>query len=379
MTFCKRRVCRASAKDELQTIGRPTGQLGGAGRSADCSQLYALQFYTARCKHSALRAPCSQRFTPESGALRPTLMPEASFFKVEVSMPSVDCSDDPNADNYMIVDLQHAGSVSYLSQSPVNGWSDEYKTTKMVLRRIEPGSFKMGDGDYDGGNSTHEMIITKPYYIGVFEVTQFQYSLIMGRNPSSLIGDLRPVDSVSWGVVRGASYVYDWPSVKCVDGDTFIGRLQALTSKGFDLPTEVQWEYACRAGTTSLFNNGGSSEYDLSVLGRWWGNMDDGNGGYSNGHITVGTYKPNAWGLYDMHGNVSEWCLDWKEDLKGLTASCIDREGPISSGFGRVVRGGNWVYISSGCTSRYRPPEGEWPTEANDHLGFRIALSIQSE
>ena len=207
MTFCKRRVCRASAKDELQTIGRPTGQLGGAGRSADCSQLYALQFYTARCKHSALRAPCSQRFTPESGALRPTLMPEASFFKVEVSMPSVDCSDDPNADNYMIVDLQHAGSVSYLSQSPVNGWSDEYKTTKMVLRRIEPGSFKMGDGDYDGGNSTHEMIITKPYYIGVFEVTQFQYSLIMGRNPSSLIGDLRPVDSVSWGVVRGASYV----------------------------------------------------------------------------------------------------------------------------------------------------------------------------
>ena len=81
MTFCKRRVCRASAKDELQTIGRPPGQLGGAGRSADCSQLYALQFYTARCKHSALRAPCSQRFTPESGALRPTLMPEASYFE----------------------------------------------------------------------------------------------------------------------------------------------------------------------------------------------------------------------------------------------------------------------------------------------------------
>ena len=86
MTFCKRRVCRASAKDELQTIGRPPGQLGGAGRSADCSQLYALQFYTARCKHSALRAPCSQRFTPESGALRPTLMPEASEkFRVEAA------------------------------------------------------------------------------------------------------------------------------------------------------------------------------------------------------------------------------------------------------------------------------------------------------
>ena len=80
MTFCKRRVCRASAKDELQTIGRPPSQLGGAGRAADCSQFYALQFYTARCKHSALRAPCSQRFTPESGALRPTLMPEASNF-----------------------------------------------------------------------------------------------------------------------------------------------------------------------------------------------------------------------------------------------------------------------------------------------------------
>ena len=87
MTFCKRRVCRASAKDELQTIGRPPGQLGGAGRSADCSQLYALQFYTARCKHSALRAPCSQRFTPESGALRPTLMPEASFILSAAVLP----------------------------------------------------------------------------------------------------------------------------------------------------------------------------------------------------------------------------------------------------------------------------------------------------
>ena len=126
MTFCKRRVCRASAKDELQTIGRPTGQPGGAGRSADCSQLYALQFYTARCKHSALRAPCSQRFTPEAGALRPTLMPEAS--KISALLISRGAKKDVR-----VAQWQYACEVEkYLT----NGSS---KSKNQVLKFIDEG------------------------------------------------------------------------------------------------------------------------------------------------------------------------------------------------------------------------------------------------
>ena len=237
--------------------------------------------------------------------------------------------------------------VTYLDSMPLGGWGDEYKTTKILLRRIEPGDVKLGN--------KKPVTLTKPFYMGVFEMTQKQYRLVTGNDPSKYKGDMRPVECVSWNMIRGNSDTYNWPTVTTVDPNTFIGKLQAKTGLNFDLPTEAQWEYACRAGTDSYYNNGGSSGNDLKLLGRYDSNCSDGKGGYGE-HTTVGSYFPNAWGLYDMHGNVFERCLDW---YAGINSDPVTDWIGASSGSNRVICGGDWNSGSSGCRSfdsyRYSP------------------------
>lgn len=238
------------------------------------------------------------------------------------------CIDQP----YWVIDLSSGPESasypsSYLYEAPSGGWSGEYKTTKLVLRRIVPGSFKMC-GQYD-------VTLTKPFYIGVFEVTQTQYEHVMGgqkpifgRIPQEewiywQFGDKRPVSDVSYNMIRGTSNGSQWPSSSAVDSTSFIGKLRARVGYVLDLPTEAQWEYACRAGTTSNYNDG--SEQQSPVRG---------------GLLEVGSGQPNAWGLFDMHGNVGEWCLDW---FGVLSTEVSDPIGPIS-GTHRVFRGrGNYV------------------------------------
>ena len=270
---------------------------------------------------------------------------------------------------YMVIDLSGGANassypVSYLDAVPSGGWSDTYKTTKLVLRRIEPGTFKMC-GQYN-------VKLTKAFYIGVFEVTQRQYTLIMGTNPSDYKGDKRPVEQVSWEMIRGNATTYNWPNVKTVGSDSFAGRISKRTGKSFDLPTEAQWEYACRAGTTSLYNNGGNTENDLKKVGRYSGNTSDGKGGYSQ-HTVVGSYASNAWGLYDMHGNNWEWCLDWFGDL---TSNVTDPKGPTSGGW-RIFRGGSWYYYGAdACQNTYR--YNRVPSSfSNYYYGFRICMTLQ--
>ena len=257
---------------------------------------------------------------------------------------------------YLVIDLSGGTSatsypVTTLAAPPEGGWTDEYKTTKLVLRVIKAGSFKM-NGHYD-------VTISKPFYMGVFEVTQKQYQLVTGNNPSSYTGDTRPVEKVSWNTIRGSN---NWPSDKTVSSTSFVGKLRAKTGLELDLPTEAQWEYACRAGTTSKYNNGGDSEADLQTLGRYCSN-----GGASSQHAKVGSYLPNAWGLYDMHGNVWEWCLDW---YSAILASGTDPVGP-SSGSDRVLRGGCWGHFAYFCASSYR--NGYDPSIEGYFLGFRLA------
>ncbi len=255
----------------------------------------------------------------------------------------IDLSAGPNAGKY---------PVSYLAAEPKGGWTDEYKTTKLVLRRIEPGKFMMG-GKY-------EVTLTKPFYCGVFEVTQKQYELVTGANPSSTKGDMRSVGNVSWNAVRGNSATYNWPSSVNVDPSTFIGKIQARTSLNIDLPTEAQWEYACWAGTTN----------DVNIAKH----KPDGIRGYP---MVVGSYRPNAWGLYDMHENVWEWCLDWWSDRRDqvllMSSGVTDPVGPSSGGW-RVVRGGCWDWDNrvGGCPSSSRIHTVPW--YVHSCIGFRLVV-----
>lgn len=279
---------------------------------------------------------------------------------------------------YCVIDLAAGPSalnypVSFIDAPPQGGFNtSEYKLSKLVLRRIEQGTFTMGSCDEES-NRPHVVRFTKPFYCGIFEVTQAQFELVMGYNPSEFTGSMRPVEQICWDVIRGNSITYDWPTQTDVDPNSFMGRLMVRTGMKFDLPTESQWEYACRAGTTSNFNNGRDSTRAMKTLGRYDDNRLDGRGGYSE-HTTVGSYEPNAWGLYDMHGNVWEWCLDWLGDLE-VASNLTDPVGP-SSGSNRVLRGGGWGFFAPYCASSFRSGSLSTHEYANSCIGFRLVAPL---
>lgn len=295
---------------------------------------------------------------------------------------------------YLVIDLSEGPKaisypVSYLNQVPEGGWTDEYKTDKLVLRRIEPGTFMMGSptnevGRWWTGETQHSVTLTKPYYMGVFEMTQRQYALVIGTNPSYRKGDTRPVECVSYNDIRGTLIGTNWPSHAEVDADSFLGKIRVCTVLNFDLPTDAQWEYACRAGTMTALNNGrdlSNTDQDAAMddVGRYSYNWNDGRGGYSSWHTKVGSYTPNAWGLYDMHGNVDEWCLDWFEryamgavtDPVGLASG--SSRGSSSSDPCRVARGGCCRSDASFCRSAVRNYFEPWFSD--NSTGFRLCCS----
>lgn len=301
---------------------------------------------------------------------------------------------------YMVVDLSGGVDalsypVSYLSSVPEGGWGDEYKTTKLVLRLIPPGIFMMGSPSDESGRSDYEdlhgVVLTKPFYIGVFEVTQKQYQLVMGANPSSRKGDMRPVEQVSYNNIRGSVNGAGWPTHNQVDANSFMGRLRSKVNMFFDLPTEAQWEYACRAGTSSALNNGKPcSEASLKEVARCQYNSGhsssypyDGKGGYSY-TAKVGSYLENIWGLYDMHGNVSELCRDYWLDSGLGYAGVVDPKGPTTCYYYsngrrcRTCRGGNFSNVA-GCRSAYRSYKFDYGTSTSDIVGFRVMCSPVAE
>ena len=199
-----------------------------------------------------------------------------------------------------------------------------------------PGTFTMGsdDGDLDE-RPPHPVTLTKGFWLGKTEVTQAQWKSVMGSNPSSKQGDDNlPVEKVSW--------------LEC---DAFCKRA------GLQLPTEAQWEYACRAGSTGEYAGTGN----LDDMG-WYGDNSDGK------THPVGQKRPNAWGLYDMHGNVNEWCADWYGGYPD--GSVTDPKG-ASSGSDRVYRGGDRLYGAGRCRSAHRDYYN--PSGSDSLLGFRPA------
>lgn len=225
----------------------------------------------------------------------------------------------------------------------------------MKFVTIPAGTFMMGSPSSESGRDSdekqHQVTLTKGFYMQTTEVTQGQWYEVMGTRPWS-----------------GKKYVRDSTNNPAVyiswnDCQNFIRRLnQKEGSNKYRLPTEAEWEYACRAGSTTRFCFGDSD----SILGNYaWYRKNAWDAGEKYAH-TVAKKQPNAWGLYDMYGNVWEWCQDWKGNYPSV--SVTDPKGP-SSGKYRVLRGGSWSYLAgsvrSGDRFRYRPDsEGRF-------LGFR--------
>ena len=221
----------------------------------------------------------------------------------------------------------------------------------MQFKLIPAGEFLMGSPADDPDKSSketpqHRVRITKPYYLGVYEVTQGEYQKVMGKNPSEFKGLTRPVEQVSWE-----------------DATEFCRKLsQTDTRFSYRLPTEAEWEYACRAGTTTRYSFGDDLDPDYG----WFSSNS------SNQTHPVGEKRPNAWGLYDMHGNVFEWCQDrYDGDYYGSSPS-DDPMGPSTgSGHYRVFRGGGWPNSPGYCRSTKR--SRNTPLTRLDFLGFRVA------
>ena len=214
----------------------------------------------------------------------------------------------------------------------------------MDFMPISAGSFSMGN---KSGHSQHLVTLTRPFWMGKTEVTQAQYRQVMGTSLSLFSGDQNPVEKVSWqDAVRFCK--------KLTEYDRRISRLPA--GYEYTLPTEAQWEYACRAGTTNDFAG------KLDAMG-WYSVNAEGK------PHPVASMLPNAWGLYDMHGNVWEWCSDWYRD--SFDGHAIDPEG-VFSGTTRVCRGGSWNRYALYCSSAYRGRAD--PSKSRGNLGFRIIV-----
>lgn len=238
---------------------------------------------------------------------------------------AIDLSGGLKAERYEveeIVGVQHIG------------WPNEYKAAKLPLRRIEAGTVA-------------GIRIDEPFFIGVFEVTQKQYELVTGTTPSYLTGnDMNPVEQVSWIAARGG----EWPD-GVPKADSFMGKLRVKMGLKLDLPTCAQWEYAGRAGATTKFSYGDSpnDKYAWSAINA------------NKSTHEVGTRLPNKWGLYDMQGNVEEWCLDCNSGDPG----------------NRLLCGGGYKDAAAACnlTTRLRYYYGS----ASSDKGFRLVLSAMPQ
>lgn len=248
-----------------------------------------------------------------------------------------------------------SSSNGYASSSSVSSGGNEISipvkngiTIDMV--KVEAGTFMMGatsemQNPWDDEKPVREVILTNDYYIGKYEVTQSLWQAVMGTNPSYFKGDNLPVEQVSWD--------------NCLE---FISKLNSLTGRKFRLPTEAEWEYAARGGKKSRgYQYSGS--FNISDV-AWY------NGNSGNKIHPIGMKQANELGVYDMSGNVNEWCQDWYGSY--VSSSQTNPLGANSGSF-RVCRGGSWYFGTVNCRSSFRSRGN--PDTRSRYLGFRLVLS----
>jgi formylglycine-generating enzyme required for sulfatase activity len=247
-------------------------------------------------------------------------------------------------------------SVLLVLTSPAAA-AEYVNSINMEFVRVPAGTFLMGAQDLEQGSSKekprHTVHISQAFYLAKYEVTQEQWMTVMGSiNPSNFLSPDRPVDEVSWNDVQD-----------------FLQRLNAIEkSHGYRLPTEAEWEYAARAGSETSYCYG--DDPDGAELGRYaWFERNSGKQTHP-----VGMLSPNAWGLYDMHGNVTEWVQDRYDKHYYSNSPDKDPQGP-ENGRKRVVRGGSWINQAYSCRSAAR---GYYSADYTDSdFGFRVVRAIE--
>jgi len=275
-------------------------------------------------------------------------------------------------EKYLVIDIsggQAAATwpVTYLDKTPADGWGDEYKTDKIVLRKVNAGSYwrqrctAEEAWNRKAGNPPCEMFVAKSFYMGVFEITQRQYEHVTGMKPSRHVlaegWEKLPVENVSYDDIRGGREGACYPNSRNVDAQSFLGILRQKTGmKDLDLPNENVWEYCCSAGgpyieLTTLDPHARFSHYPTVKEPNLI-------------PVSVGSHKPNALGLYDMQGNVHEWCIDY---VGGGDAKPI---GPLRLGCNRMVKGGHYEALPGLCHPSIA--HVQCSTFCNSAVGFRI-------
>ena len=322
-----------------------------------------------------------------------------------------------NTPDYMVVDIsagaqpntqRYYPSVEFLPDGLLG--NPDYRTTKLVMRKINAKDIEWTMGSTTAETqrnatreATHQVTLTNNYYIGVFPMTQSQWGVVATNSTRTAAfttePSMRAMESVCYNEIRNtvndtaANTTYDWPANP--NPSSFLGLLRLKSGLDFDLPSDAQWEFAARAGNGSGYWGDGSSiqnsgsDTNLNQLERYKfnGGMIGSNSstlpaatcGVENGTAIVGTYRPNSWGLYDMCGNVIEWCLDWYSDnivAYGGKVN-IDPSQPQASlaggKLGRVRRGGSWYTAADLCRPSYRGYSN--PTSRSDDIGFRVVCT----
>ena len=280
-----------------------------------------------------------------AGTYRLEWLPWTSWTDAPKTLPSnsvtavVTAWSPDNTPDFMDIDLTASSNVTYYvaeDDLPCAVTDEMYKTTHLLLKRLHCANrrWTMGSPETEKGRAAtakkfenqHDVVLSQDFYVGVFETTQGQWKRMTGLNlPAAvtMINDKFPMSNRAYSSLRGWESGKLWPDIRYITASSDIGKARLLTGVAFDLPTEAQWEYACRGGTTTAFNTGtdGDSygmiaDADLSRIARWLGNSVSGDGTITN-FTSVGSYEPNGYGLYDTIGNVAELCIEFRTTSDG--------------------------------------------------------------